>query len=743
MLGDSGMPEMDGAVDGSPAGSGRLELAPDTLDFGRLAVGSDAEQRLTVSNAGAGPLTVDLEDLAPPFTSSRMFPLTIPPGANRTVIFTFAPEMAGAVEQIVRFVPDAGEARVVTLTGIAAMPEGEVLVDTLDFGVGAPGMAAAEAVTVRNASANIPLNVIGTAGLEAPFSVPMGQLPTLLSPGAEAQILVQFNPEMDGEFTQTLTINTDGGTFEVTVTARVVTPGDMTVTGLEPAWVVAGQETTVIVHGGPFPEGAARVTLGETALSGVERLDAWRLRAVVPDTLMADAEGAVGLDLRVDAGEQFGVAATSVVVTPPVESGRSLTLEALTAGPIGPDGNPWRLAVAEVPGEIEVSIEPGTVILAEADQRLRIAGVAVIGGEGPPVIFSAANAVAGAWGGLNFDLNEGNSTLQRVVVEFAGAGEAAVVVERALGLTEFVVRQSASDGLRIEDGTRMAFYSGELTDIAGDGIVMAPASSIFRFQNSRVRGVQWPMRADVGVFGRLPLGAGHDWADNAHDAIGIRGGVSTAVTLPNQPAGLAYRFHGDVRVLRGGELSFASGAPLVLDGVIEIRGGTLTLPAGLRVPAEGAGAIVADGGTFAVRGTAENPVVIGLPPDALAEPPMPWIGVDLTNAVQADVAHLTILGAGGGGENALRLPRSPVEIPGLIIESSAAGALTINGQATLTASQFRANQRGITIAGGSGSIEGVSTDEPAVDFVDVEVCADWNLETLLDGAGEVAPTNCP
>jgi len=571
----------------------------------------------------------------------------------------------------------------------------------------------------------------------------MGQLPVVVAPGQEAQILVQLNPEADGVFTQTLSINTDGGTFEVPVTARVVTPGDMSVTGVEPAWVVAGQETTVVIHGGPFPEGETRVTVGEAALSDVEWVDPWHLRGVVPDTLVVGDGAPSALDVRVDAEGRFGVAAGGVVVTPAVDMGRALTLEALQAGPIGPEGNPWRLEISEVPGDVPVTISPGAVILAAEAQRLRLFGPVQIGGDGPPVIFSATTHEAGAWSGLNFDLNEENSTLQKVVVEYAGAGEAAVVVERPLGLTDFVVRRSAGDALRIEDGAQLAFYSGEMTDIQGDAIVMAPASSIFRFQGSRVRGARWPMRADVGVFGRLPLGAGHDWADNAKNAIGIHGSVGSEITLPNQPAGLAYRFHGDVRVLRGGTLSFSRGAPLILDGVIELRGGALALPPGFQIPAEGAGAIVADGGTFTAQGTMENPIILGRAPDAPAEPPAPWVGVDLTAATQTQIAHLTIRGAGGTEDNALKLPRSPVEIVGLTIEESAAGALTVSGSASLTDAVFRGNATGIDIEGGGGLIQGTSSDAPAVVFVDVAFCADWDLAGLLDADGAAVGTNCP
>jgi len=738
-MGMGGTPVLDGA----PMPAGRLVVSSLALEFGRLAVGAEAEQRLSISNEGEGPLSVGLEGLAAPFTTSRMFPMTIPEGATRTIIFTFAPVAAGPVEQTINFVPDNGDGESVVLTGAAASPEGELLTDVLDFGVKAPGMAAAESVRIRNSSPNIPLNVIGTGVLEAPFSVPMGQLPTTLSPGEEAQILVQLNPEADGTFEQTLTINTNAGPFEVSVTARVVTPGDMSVTGMEPAWVVAGQETSVIIHGGPFPEGDVSVTVGETMLAEVERLDAWHLRGVVPATLMLSEDGPSALDVRVDAAGRFGLSPASVVVTPSLEQGRPLTLETLQAGPIGPEGNPWRLTVSEVPADVAVTITPGTVIIAEMDQRLRIFGPVQIGGEGPPVVFSSSNHEAGSWSGLNFDLDENNSTLQHVIVEYAGAGEAAVVVERPLGLTGFVVRRSASDALRIEDGAQLAFYSGEITDVNGDAIVMAPASSIFRFQRSRVRGAGWPMRADVGVFGRLPLGAGHDWQDNAQDAIGIHGSISNEVTLPNQPAGLSYRFYGDLRVLRGGALSFARGAPLVLDGVIELRGGALVLPPGFRISAEGNGAILADGGTFSAVGTVENPIVLGLASDMPVEPPAPWRGVNLAAVTQTEIAHLTIRGAGANGESALQLPAGPLEIAGLSVEESAGTALTIDGQITLTEAHFRDNPAGISIVGGNGLVQGTSTDAPAVTFADLALCDGWDVAGLLDGEQMPIETDCP
>ena len=731
------------APDQGPSGTGVLEVDPTTLEFERLAVGARAEQQLTLSNAGDGPLSVALDDLAAPFSSSRRFPLQIPAGAARPVIFTFAPETAGPVEQVITFRPDSGEAQSVTLTGSAATPEAELLTASLDFGVTEPGVAASDAVVIRNASAEIALTLISAGGVEAPFSVPMGQLPVNLAPGEEGRVVVQLNPAADGDFAQTLLVGTNGGTFEVPVTARVVTPGDMEVTGVEPAWVVAGVPTEVIVHGGPFPLEIDAVTIGDVALSEVERVDEWHVRALVPDTLEVGAGEALALDVRIESGPRFGLAAASVVVTPDPAVGRALNLEALRAGPIGPEGNPWRLEVDVVPGDVPVTIAPGTVILAAADQRLRFAAPVQIGGEGAPVVFSATAPIAGGWSGLNFDLTEGPSTLQAVVVEYAGAGEAAVVIERDLGLTDIIIRRSAGDALRIEDGARLAFYSGEITDAEGDAVVMAPASGIFRFQRSRVRGVQWPMRADIGVFGRLPLGAGHDWAANAYDAIGIGGSLTSEIHLPNQPAGLTYRVRADIRVSRGGTLSFSSGAPLILDGVIEIRGGTLVLPAGLQLRAEGAGTIIADGGTFTAQGTAENPVVIGARVEGAEGEPSPWDGVRLEAVTQANIAHLTVLGAGRSGDSAVGLPRSAVEIVGLAVEDSSAAALTLSGPATLTEARFGRNASGIEINGGRGAIEGTSTDAPAVSFSDPALCAEWNLDGLLDGAGEPVMTDCP
>ncbi|MEZ4465836.1 MAG: choice-of-anchor D domain-containing protein [bacterium] len=738
---DQGEVEDAAPADMGATGTGELTVLPVVLDLGTVGVGLTNERDLVLGNIGDGDLTITaFEGLAQGFSVSRQPPLRIPAGQQRTLVVQFSPEAEGRVEVILQLVTDipGAEPFEVVLRGLGGNPSGELEADVLDLGEIAPGEQTADFIRVRNTSDGIPLTVLGVTGLEAPFSIPAGQLPASAEVGQSATVLVQFAPEAEGEFEQMVVVETDGGDFPLTVRGRALAVGDLVVRGVEPAWGPTDADVEVIIHGGPFAAVPTRILIGDVELRGLQREDESRLRGTLPAGGEATGTDADALDVRVEVGGSFGVATGAFVRTGPVEGGRLLDAAAIAGGSIGPDGNPWRLAADEVPMDQELVISPATVILGEG-RTLSVAGVLRAGGEGGPVVFSGRGPGAGQWGGLRFLANPTGSSLTDTVVEYAGPdGAPAIATAQATAFSGLKVRQSEGNGIEVEGGGTLVLLGGQITDVAGDAIRMLDSTGgWFRFSDTWIRRAQWPVAAAPNHF-RQPLGPGHDWADNAFEGIGIAGLVEGMVTLGNQPAPLIYRLRGEgLEVAAGATLTLGSGAPLRLDGRIDV-GGRLVLPGGLRLQAEAGGRLDVRG-ALAATGTPADPVTIEAREPGGAARPGAWGGIIVRTGADFEVTRLILRDAGESGP-ALDFEGAAGMINGLEIQDSSDVGLRLDGVAQISNLLMAGNVGGIRVTGGAGRLEGVSDDQPAIRFDPVGLCSGWNLEALVNSDGaSIAP----
>ena len=733
-------PPMDAAPPDGPEvlPPGELVLSAEEIDFGVVGVGAAGEGQLVLRNEGEGPLTVTDWAFEGPFSTSRQPPLTIPPGAQRTLLLRFTPDGAGDFEGRLSFEVDSpGAPPSVGLRGTGGAAEGQLESDRIDFGVVPPGMPAADFVLVTNTSETVQLQVSAVDGVMAPFELPVGQVPVNVEPGQTAMVLIQFVPEMDGDFESVVTVRSNAGDWEVTLAGRAVSAGDLVVNGVEPAWAPNDEAVSLVVHGGPFAAMPDSVEVGGVALEDLERLDDERLRGTLP------AGGEPGpLDIRVEIGADFGLSPSALTRTGPVAEGRALDDAAMQAGAIGPDGNPWRLALDVVPAETELQIEPGTVVLGD-ERTLTVEGVLRTGGPGGQVVLSSAARTPGSWGGLRLVGEGAPSALTQTMVEYAGIEDgAAITTQQSASLVDIVVRQSSGDGIAVESGGTLVVLGGELADLAGDAMVLRDAdTSVFRLQRTRVRRARWPVTGWIQQFPN-PLGAGHDWTGNTHRGIGLAGTIEDDTTLGNQPAGIVYQLREAITVAEGATLTLAGAAPLVLDGVLTIAG-ELFLPTGLRVETAAGGRLVVQGGAdLTVRGTPAEPVVFEARAPGGDPQPGAWDGVHIEAAARLQVTRLTVRDAGGQGP-ACQID-SPFEaIVGLAVEDSADVGLALTAGGTLNSVELRGNAQGTLVSGGNGVLEGITEDAaPAVRFDPQVLCNAWNTEELLDGEGQAASTDC-
>ncbi|HYL60340.1 MAG TPA: choice-of-anchor D domain-containing protein [Candidatus Acidoferrales bacterium] len=89
---------------GSPSatptpGLGRLRVAPQPLQFHKVAVNSFKDKTLKVKNRGMGDLHVTIGSLTPPFSVTGGGSIVIPKGQMATATITFAPNATGTASQ--------------------------------------------------------------------------------------------------------------------------------------------------------------------------------------------------------------------------------------------------------------------------------------------------------------------------------------------------------------------------------------------------------------------------------------------------------------------------------------------------------------------------------------------------------------------------------------------------------------------------------------------------------------------
>lgn len=743
MLPDQALePEADAGETDMMVGVGELMVDTTFVDFGTVGINGRAEQEIVLSNVGDGPLTVTaLDGLVDGFGTSRQPPIRIPADAERTLVLEFRPAAGGRVTGTLTLttdVPDAAPTEI-QLVGVGGEPEGMLVADLIDFGTVAPGEPTAAFIQVTSVG-EIPLTVRAVEGVMPPFSIPEGQIPATAEGGIDAQVLVQFQADEEGDFEQMVTVRTDAGDWPATLRARTVAVGNLAVHGVDPAWAPTDTAVTLNIHGGPFDAMPTRILVGETELADLERVDVDLVRGTLPAGGAATGTDADLWDVRVEIGGQFGLATAAFIRTGPVDGGSALDAEAIAAGGIGPEGNPWQLAVDAIPDGVELAIAAGTVVLGDG-RTLAVDGVLRSGGEGINVFSTAAQA-PGAWGGLRFG-GAVDSSLENTVIEYAGAdGLPAIVVDNASTFTNVHVRQSAGDGIEVGETGTLVVLGGQFTDLEGDAMRMLGAGGWFRLSNTWIRRVTWPIAAAPNHFGRRPLGLGHDWRNTRGQGIGIGGAIAAPTTLGNQPAGVVYSIREPLTVAADASLTLAEAAPLRLDGSLRVDG-RLVLPGGVRIET-GAGGILTLGATATLLATGTPAQPVTFEARVLGGDPAPggWIGVRGLPGASVEATRLIIRDAGADGP-ALQFDGDLGAINGLRIEDTAGPALQLGGDAEIATLELRGNARGVLVQGGTGRLAGVSEDAaPAVEFAEPALCAAWETQDLLDGMGMPAPTNC-
>jgi hypothetical protein len=190
MLGCSGAtrtPLMD-------AGVGELEVAPLSLGFGAVTVGSQVVQTLTATNTGSGPLTVTLSvtgDAQALYAVAPTGPLALVAGDALSIIVTYTPSGPSSADSasLVLSWGTSGSIDVpLTGSGLAPPCNYTITPTSLAFGEVKPGTSQVSSFTIEDTGSTdcwITDLTLG-ADTEAAFSLPEGPLASqrLSAPGS-------------------------------------------------------------------------------------------------------------------------------------------------------------------------------------------------------------------------------------------------------------------------------------------------------------------------------------------------------------------------------------------------------------------------------------------------------------------------------------------------------------------------------------------------------------------------------
>jgi len=219
---------------GVAAPAPNIVVAPSTVPFGNVTVGTTATQTVTISNTGNANLSITgiatTDALAAPYSITGgscgpTFPKTVAPAGNCTVIVTFAPTAVGSPADHFNIVSNDPISPSVTVnvngSGIPVPAPKITVTDSVapiddhsvNFGNLTQNDKWIETVTIANdGNANLSITGIATSNpLAAPFSIVTGgtcgtTFPKTVAPAVSCTVLVQFAPTAIGSFTDSFNI---------------------------------------------------------------------------------------------------------------------------------------------------------------------------------------------------------------------------------------------------------------------------------------------------------------------------------------------------------------------------------------------------------------------------------------------------------------------------------------------------------------------------------------------------------
>jgi hypothetical protein len=203
-------------VSGSATGSGgpAVMLAPNSVDFGTIRVGTTANQNGTLTNNGGAPLALtSITTQGAGFGVSDDCPVgmgSLAVGASCHWQVSYAPTAAGMDDGTLTFAGSACLRQVTApLHGVAAVPTLQVSPDMIDFGSLPLGMSSPRTTVTLSNTGLVPVNVSGAHLVAGQSFQLVGSCTGALAPGASCTLSVTFAPLNAGTISDQLHIDDD------------------------------------------------------------------------------------------------------------------------------------------------------------------------------------------------------------------------------------------------------------------------------------------------------------------------------------------------------------------------------------------------------------------------------------------------------------------------------------------------------------------------------------------------------
>lgn len=224
-----------------------------------------------------------------------------------------------------------------------------------------------------------------------------------------------------------------------------------------------------------------------------------------------------------------------------------------------------------------VTVAPGTTILFTSDGRLRVmsgGSLSAAGTEELPILFTGVEKAPGYWYGLSFEGTQSPSNLlEHVIIEYGGTGDANLIIR--------------------EEDTRVEVRNSTLRHSSEYGLMVAhqvsSTTNFGPFEDNRVESNA--VAASVALSNISAIKGSNEWTDNDDNVVYVTN-ASFFDDVTFQDSGIPFVIANSIRF---GE---DSGRHIEVEAGVEL------------LMAQGMYIIVHRGGSFAARGTADDPVVI-------------------------------------------------------------------------------------------------------------------------------------
>jgi hypothetical protein len=192
---------------------GSLQLNPLSVSFGRVGVGKQSSQNISITNPGKNSVNIKqatVSDLQ--FALSGMaLPLTLPSGQSASFSITVKPAAIGKLSGTLSVVTDSSAtAQVLNLsaTGVTPQPQISPGASTMDFGSVSVGTQSTQNLTITNSGgSDLTISLLTLTGAE--FAVHGITTPKTISTGQAATLTFTFLPTAAGSANGSLVITSN------------------------------------------------------------------------------------------------------------------------------------------------------------------------------------------------------------------------------------------------------------------------------------------------------------------------------------------------------------------------------------------------------------------------------------------------------------------------------------------------------------------------------------------------------